>query len=144
MRIFDENKTNELTEYDLDKGYLKPDKLLISHHEAVEAVQGKFHYETIKEYPNGGKDVKKVWDIEPKPAKEAYDEYEDINVYIPYTEKELERQYALLVERYIRQKYSLSAELAILRQRDTKPEEFAEYNAYAEQCKAKAKEILGQ
>lgn len=67
-----------------------------------------------------------------------------INVYIPYTEKELERQYALLVERYIRQKYSLSAELAILRQRDTKPEEFAEYNAYAEQCKAKAKEILGQ
>ena len=51
--------------------------------------------------------------------------------------------YGELVDRYIREKYSLSAELSILRQRDTKPEEFAEYNAYAEQCKAKAKEILG-
>ncbi len=36
----------------------------------------------------------------------------------------------------IRQKYSLSNELAILRQRDTKPEEFAEYNAFVEQIKA--------
>ena len=51
--------------------------------------------------------------------------------------------YGELVDRYIREKYSLSAELAILRQRDTKPKEFSEYNAYAEQCKAKAKEILG-
>ena len=51
--------------------------------------------------------------------------------------------YGELVDRYIREKYSLSAELSILRQRDTKPEEFAEYNAYAEQCKVKAKEILG-
>lgn len=47
------------------------------------------------------------------------------------------------VEILIRQRYSISAEFAILRQRDTKPEEFAEYNSYAEQCKAKAKEILG-
>lgn len=48
-------------------------------------------------------------------------------------------EYSTLVERYIREKYSLSAELAILRQRDSKPEEFAEYNAYAEDCKARAK-----
>ena len=39
----------------------------------------------------------------------------------------------------IRKRYSLSREMAILRQRDTKPEEFAEYNAYAEQCKVEAK-----
>ena len=51
--------------------------------------------------------------------------------------------YGELVDSYIREKYSLSAELSILRQLDTKPEEFKEYNAYAEQCKAKAKEILG-
>jgi hypothetical protein len=44
----------------------------------------------------------------------------------------------------IRKRYSLSREMAILRQRDTKPEEFAEYNAYAEQCKAEAKaEVFG-
>ena len=51
--------------------------------------------------------------------------------------------YGELVDSYIREKYSLSAELSALRQRDTKPKEFAEYNEYAEQCKAKAKEILG-
>lgn len=43
------------------------------------------------------------------------------------------------VEAAIRQRYSLSDELAILRQRDTKPEEFAAYNAYAEECKERAK-----
>jgi hypothetical protein len=52
------------------------------------------------------------------------------------------QDYGELVESLIRRKYSLSAELAILRQRDSKPEEFAEYNAYAEQCKAEAKEML--
>ena len=48
--------------------------------------------------------------------------------------------YPQLVENKIRTKYSVSAELAILRQRDTKPEEFAEYNAYCEECKRIAKE----
>lgn len=42
------------------------------------------------------------------------------------------------IEQLIRQRYSVSDELAILRQRDAKPEEFAEYNAYAEWCKAEA------
>lgn len=51
--------------------------------------------------------------------------------------------YPQLVEYNIRKKYSLSAELAILRQRDTKPEEFAEYNAFCELCKAEAKTELG-
>lgn len=44
------------------------------------------------------------------------------------------------VNRLIRNRYSLAQELAILRQRDTKPEEFAEYNTFAEACKVKAKE----
>ena len=51
--------------------------------------------------------------------------------------------YAGYVERLIRDRYSVSAELAILRQRDSKPEEFAEYNAYVEECKATAKAELG-
>ena len=55
-----------------------------------------------------------------------------------------ENDYMDYVDRLIRRKYSVSAELAILRQRDSKPEEFAEYNAYAEECKARAKrEIFG-
>lgn len=36
----------------------------------------------------------------------------------------------------IRAKYSIDDELAILRQKDSKPEEFAEYNDYVEQIKA--------
>ena len=51
--------------------------------------------------------------------------------------------YTDLVDRLIRRRYSVSAEIAILRQRDTKPEEFAEYNSYAEACKRIAKEALG-
>lgn len=47
------------------------------------------------------------------------------------------------VNRLIRKRYSLSNELAILRQRDEKPEEFAEFTAYAEECKAQAKKTLG-
>ena len=42
----------------------------------------------------------------------------------------------------IRLRYDINAELAILRQRDSKPEEFAEYNAYCEECKLQAKEEL--
>ena len=51
--------------------------------------------------------------------------------------------YTELVDRFIRMRYSVSAELAVLRQRDVKTEEFAEYNAYAEECKKRAKEELG-
>jgi hypothetical protein len=53
-------------------------------------------------------------------------------------------KYPALVERYLRERYTLSAELAILRQRDSKPDEFAAYNAYAEECKARAKAELNR
>ena len=54
----------------------------------------------------------------------------------------LEKQYENKVSTLIRKKYSLNAELAILRQRDTKPEEYQAYNEYAEQCKTLAKQEL--
>lgn len=43
----------------------------------------------------------------------------------------------------IRERYSLNQELAILRQRDAKPSEFAEYNAFVEACKAEVKQEMG-
>ena len=43
------------------------------------------------------------------------------------------------VEQLIRERYSLNQELAIQRQRYTKPSEFEEYFAYCEECKQKAK-----
>lgn len=39
----------------------------------------------------------------------------------------------------IRIRYDVNAEFAILRQRDSKPEEFAEYNSYCEECKVQAR-----
>ena len=47
------------------------------------------------------------------------------------------------IDKRIRAKYTISNELAILRQRDDKPEEFAEYYAFAEQCKADVKAEFG-
>lgn len=90
MRVFNEDKTQELKEYFLNKGHLKLDKLFIRHHEAVEEIKEQWHYETIAEYPNGGKDVSKVIDVPYQAPQEAFDEYEDIYVYIPYTYEELE------------------------------------------------------
>lgn len=45
------------------------------------------------------------------------------------------------VNRLIRQKYTASQEFAIQRQRDEKPDEFAEYNDYCEWCKSEIKRI---
>ena len=60
-------------------------------------------------------------------------------------EIEKEKRYENRVEWYIRQKYSLNAELAILRQRYVKLQEFDEYNSYVEECKARArKEVYGE
>lgn len=46
---------------------------------------------------------------------------------IPYEQRVVAR---------IREVYSVDDELAMLRQRDSKPEEFAEYNAFVEKIKA--------
>lgn len=43
----------------------------------------------------------------------------------------------------IRKRYSESQEFALLRQRDDKPAEFAEYNAYCEVCKTLVKAKKG-
>lgn len=50
--------------------------------------------------------------------------------------------YPSLADMKIRQKYSVSDELAILRQRDIKPDEYAEYYAYCEKSKSDAKAEL--
>lgn len=89
MRIFDTTKSYEIYNPDLERGYLKYDTKLIAHHPAEAFIEEKGHYETIRQYPNGGKDVKWVVDVKGQEAKEAYDELEEIQVYVPFTEKEL-------------------------------------------------------
>lgn len=51
--------------------------------------------------------------------------------------------YDSLVLIKIRERYSISEELAISRQKETKPEEFVDYYDYCEQCKLDAKKELG-
>lgn len=76
-------------------------------------------------------------------TEEEFNELTKPKVYTPSTEEELaeikQQNYENRVVELLRVKYSLNQELAILRQRDDKPEEFAAYNAYAEECKATAK-----
>lgn len=54
---------------------------------------------------------------------------------------ELKIPYEEQVVTFIREKYSIDEELAIQRQRDTKPEEFKAYFEYCEECKEKAKSL---
>ncbi len=53
----------------------------------------------------------------------------------------------MIVEK-IREKYDANDETAILRQRDTKTDEYEEYNTYAEACKtavsAEIAEVVGE
>ena len=78
MKIYNEEKTQILSNVDLGKGYLKNDRLLISNEEAEES-----HFE-VKTYDNGGTEKFKVIDKPYKPA-----EYEEIQVYVLCTNEEL-------------------------------------------------------
>ena len=89
MECYNENM--ELIENpDLSLGYLK-DSTRTEHHEAVEGVQEIWHYETLAEYPNGGKDVRKVVDVPGVEAQAAWNEEIPIQIYVSYTQEELDR-----------------------------------------------------
>lgn len=100
---------NELQHNDIDyaKGKLV-DETITVHHDAVEGVEEVSHVEVLKEYyetgPDGtpvldedghkivfGKDVKTIIDVPGVEAKEAWDEQEEIQRYIPYTAEELDK-----------------------------------------------------
>lgn len=89
MRILDVNG-NEITSPDLSKGKLVEERRFVRHHEAVEAVEEVGHWEITAEYPNGGRDVVWAVDVPGAKARLAWDEYETVLVYVPYTEAELE------------------------------------------------------
>lgn len=88
MRILDENNV-EITVPDLTLGHLVEEEVFVAHHPAVEEVPEQWHYEMVREYPGGGRDVVKVVDVPWVEAKAAWDEYETIKRYVPYTEEEL-------------------------------------------------------
>lgn len=61
------------------------------------------------------------------PEEEAYYAQERL----PYKDRVIAR---------IRERYSIDDEIAIIRQKDTKPEEYKAYNDYVERIKAEEKE----
>ena len=90
MKIIDE--TGVVVENpDLTLGYLTTSTEEIIH-PAVEGVEELFHYETVAEYPNGGKDVQKIIDRPGVQAQEAWVEQVPIQKYIRYTAEELAAQ----------------------------------------------------
>ena len=90
MKIIDE--TGAVVENpDLTLGYLVDDTEPVEH-PAVEGVEEVSHYETVTEYPGGGRDVRKVIDVPGVPARPAWTEQLPIKRYIRYTAEELAAQ----------------------------------------------------
>ena len=89
MEIYNENM-ERIENPDLTLGYLKPGTRT-EHHDTVEGVTEVWHYETVADYPNGGKDVQKVVDVPGVEAQAAWDEEIPIQIYVPYTQEELDR-----------------------------------------------------
>lgn len=87
MKIIDENGA-ALETPDLTLGWLRDETEAVEH-PAQEGVPELSHYETVAEYPNGGKDVRKIIDREGIPARDAWTEQVPIQRYILYTAEEL-------------------------------------------------------
>lgn len=87
MKIIDENGA-ALENPDLTLGWLRDETEAVEH-PAQAGVPELSHYETVAEYPNGGKDVRKVIDREGIPARDAWTEQVPIQRYIRYTAEEL-------------------------------------------------------
>lgn len=94
MKIYNKDKTQELLfeECDLGLGYLKQCYETIEH-EATEFVKEQGHYEVIKEYDNGGKDVEWVVDVKGSEAKPAWTESIEYYLYIPYSQNYLKKKH---------------------------------------------------
>ena len=90
MKILDE--TGAVVENpDLTLGYLTTSTEEVTH-PAVEGVEEVNHYETVAEYPNGGRDVRKVIDVPGVPTQAAWLEQVPVQRYIRYTAEELAAQ----------------------------------------------------
>ena len=88
MKIIDDKTGLEIQNPDLTQGWLHDETEAVEH-PAQEGVPELSHYETVAEYPSGGKDVRKVIDREGVPAQDAWTEQVPIQRYIRYTAEEL-------------------------------------------------------
>ena len=75
---------------DLNLGRVREERRLVAHHEATPEVPEQSHWETISCDDTGFAAQSKVIDVQFQPAREAWDEYETVGVYHPFTDEELE------------------------------------------------------
>lgn len=87
MNVYDENG-NPLASWDPALGWLETARRTVRH-EAVEAAPEQGHWETLREYENGGRDVRWVVDVPGVTGHDAWDEEVEYLVYHPYTAEEL-------------------------------------------------------
>ena len=79
---------NELTNVDYDKGTTEPHKLLIAHHDAIEHKDAV--YEDVLVYEGEKGKLYEYRLVSPEVyAEDAWDEYEDVLLYTPYTAEQL-------------------------------------------------------
>ena len=124
MKIY--NSKNELVNYDKSMGRLDIKRTVIAECETYKQIPDEYRdSDEYKVYLADGK-----WVV-----------FHREGFVIPYSTEELNKLYEKEVERLIREKYTIGQELAILRQRDVKTDEFNTYNAFAEECKNKAKTL---
>ena len=135
MKIIDE--TGAVVENpDLTLGYLVDDTEPVEH-PAVEGVEEVSHYETVAEYPNGGRDVRKVIDVPGVPAQAAWLEQVPVQRYIRYTAEELAAQEEARKKQEAKDK--LPETVAVL-QEDNKT--LKEENKMLKQCMMEMSEIV--
>lgn len=120
VKICDERVTNIYYGETLIEGFIRIDSI-----PSPEEIPGKI---PVMYYRNGAI----VYEYEEAPET-TEDGTETSTVPMDYGET---------VNGLIRRKYTLSEELAILRQRGTKAEEFEAYNSYAESCKEEARLLI--
>ncbi|MCI6210170.1 MAG: hypothetical protein MR633_03520 [Faecalibacterium prausnitzii] len=135
MKIIDENGA-AIEATDLTLGYLVDDTEPVEH-PSVEGVDEVSHYETVAEYPNGGRDVRKVIDVPGVPAQAAWTEQMPVQRYIRYTEEELAAQEEARKKQEAKDK--LPETVAAL-QEDNKT--LKEDNAMLKQCLMEMSEIV--
>ena len=92
-------------------------------------------YTERPEVTTPGNELREVYTDNGDRITVTYEEYTPA----PAPEPSYEEQVVAL----IRERYSSDDELAILRQRDSKPEEFKQYFNYCEECKTTVKQKLG-
>ena len=90
----------------------------------------------------------KIVDVDDKYSDCTFDDFDEnldfsISKYNSRVAREKEEKdvfdYENLVVSLIRKKYTINQELAILRQQNSKPQEYEEYFNYVEECKLQAK-----